>query len=50
MVNAAALVVKLVFDSCAAVFDVSALAVGRVSARCHFHGATYHRAFPLNFR
>jgi hypothetical protein len=31
---------KLVFDSCAPVFDVSPFAVGRGSTPSHFHSAT----------
>jgi hypothetical protein len=41
---------RLVFDSCAAVFDLSPLAMGRVSVRRHLHGAMSRRTSPANSR
>jgi hypothetical protein len=38
----------LVFDSCASVFDVSPLLMGRGSHPSHFHSATPYGILPLN--
>ena len=41
---------KLVFNSCAPVFDVSPFAMGRDPTPSHFHSATSFRVLPLNLR
>jgi hypothetical protein len=42
--------IKLIFYSCAPVFDVSPLLMGQESYRCDNHSATSYRILPLKFR
>ena len=41
---------KLIFYSCASVFDVSPLLMDQESYRSNKHSATLHRIFPLKSR
>jgi len=41
---------KLIFYSCASVFDVTPFVMGRESERSHLHSATSYRKYPLKLR
>src|SRR3954464_7046383 len=43
-------ILKLIFYSCASVFDVTPFVMGRESERSHLHSATSYRKSPLKLR